>query len=173
MTSFKSGKTRPLHVLIAVSSAVIIGNIVFSQFVISRQERGISSLEDKAALLDAAVSGRGDSAWMSKARMIGFVNVAPSQNELPALLRQVFDVARKNNLKVPEGDYAAEPARDGRLSKYTFTLPVEGTYREIKRFIYDLESSDLPIAIDELTLTRGKEGAVKLSLNIRLSVLYR
>lgn len=173
MTPFKFWKTWPLHVLIALSSAAIFGNVVFSQFAISRQERDISSLEEKAALLDAAVSGRGGLAWMSQARLIGFADLAPSQNELPALLRKVFDVARENNLKVPEGDYSAEPARDGRLSKYTFTLPVKGKYGEIKRFIYGLEASELPIAIDELTLAKGKEGGVDLSLNIRISVLYR
>lgn len=167
------GKMRPVHILTAISVLIIIGNIAFSAFFIAGQEEKIASLEDRAALLKAAVSGRGDSSWVKKARMVEFMSGVPTQNELAAVLRQVFDAARDNNLKVPEGDYSAEPAKDGRLSKYTFTLPVEGKYSDVKRFIYELETSDMPIAIDELTLTKGKEESRQLSLNIRISVLYR
>ena len=96
----------------------------------------------------------------------------PDRDGLTDVLDEVFKTARSNGLKIPSGDYGPETVKETAISRYTITLPVEGRYPQIKRFIYDIETMKYPLAIEEITLSRGKGAAGVIGLKIKMSAYF-
>lgn len=154
-------------IVIAVSTLVIALNIAFGQVVLGKKDVELSSIEDKISGIRDTVRGRhSDPAHAIES----FKNVLPTGAGMTSALEEIFEVARRNALKVPTGDYSPETIKDMEISRYTVSFPVEGSYSRIKRFIYDLESSRHYITVEEISLSSGKEGAI--GLKIKLSAYF-
>ncbi|HBG46362.1 MAG TPA: hypothetical protein DDW94_05160 [Deltaproteobacteria bacterium] len=168
----ENGKSlRPAHVAIAVAIVVIISNFIFSGTVLKGQEIKAAELEMRAGELRAAVSGKGSGLY-DVARTESFINGLPESKDLTRILDETFQSARQHDLVVHSADYSPE-SRDGSFSRYSFAFPVEGSYKDIKKFLYDIETSRRPIAIDEVNLASGKAGDSRIVLKLRMSVYYR
>ncbi|MBI5492849.1 MAG: type 4a pilus biogenesis protein PilO [Deltaproteobacteria bacterium] len=156
---------KPPVLLLVFSVLLIAADIIFGLKVIGAQRTELSSLEDRVSRLRPG-SGAASS-------VDSFKKGLPDANELTGILKEVLESARRNDLKAPAGSYSPEAVKDTDISRYTISLPVEGRYQQIKRFIYEIESSKRPVVIEEITLAsgRGEDGAI--GLNIRLSAYYR
>ena len=76
-----------------------------------------------------------------------------------------MQTARRLNLKVATVNYDIPKSVTGELVMLSFSFPVEGRYPEIKRFIYDVETSDRFVGIQELKL-ESEKGAGKLNMKL-------
>ena len=65
-----------------------------------------------------------------------------------------------------------EKAKDTRLGHMTIRMVLEGDYRDIRQFIYQLETASDFVIIDDLTLSEGPD-AEPQRLTINLSTYYR
>jgi hypothetical protein len=85
---------------------------------------------------------------------------------LPAL-------ARKTNVHYDASTTTIdEKAKDTRLGHMTIRMVLQGDYRDIRQFIYQLETASDFVIIDDLTLTDGAD-AEPQRLTINLSTYYR
>jgi len=165
-------KSRPAYILISLAVFAIAANFVFGLFV-SRQEREIASYEMKVEELRAMSSPRHGGGAAAAVRIKEFREELPDGDELASILNEVFDSAGRNGIRIPSGSYNPAPSKDGRASRYVFTLPVEGRYADLKRFLYELESSARPLMVEDITLTGSRAGESGIGLGIRMSVYYR
>lgn len=87
------------------------------------------------------------------------------QKDIPLLIKDLVQSARRLNLSV--GAIKSDtPASAGQgLSMVTFSVPVTGTYPNIKRFIYDVETTSKLVGIRDLKLS-SDEGRVKLEMKL-------
>lgn len=89
----------------------------------------------------------------------------PTQKDMPLLVKDLVQKARSLNLSVGSISYdIPQHGREG-LSVLSFSFPAEGTYPSVKRFIYEIESSDRIIGIQELKLDSDR-GRVKLQMKL-------
>jgi len=85
---------------------------------------------------------------------------------LPAL-------ARKSNVRYQAGTFDIdEEAKNSRLGRMHIRMILQGEYEDVRRFIYELETSPEFVIIDDVTLTQADVGK-PLSLTIELSTYYR
>lgn len=85
---------------------------------------------------------------------------------LPAL-------ARKTNVRYEGRTTNVEPVgKDKRLAKMTIRMVLQGDYRRLREFIYELERSPEFVIIDDVSLTESKDSVPK-TLTINLSTYYR
>ncbi len=85
---------------------------------------------------------------------------------LPAL-------AEKNNIQYDARTTTIdEKGKDTRLGRMTIRMVLQGDYRDIRQFIYQLETASDFVIIDDLTLSEGPE-AEPQRLTINLSTYYR
>jgi Tfp pilus assembly protein PilO len=85
---------------------------------------------------------------------------------LPAL-------ARKNNVRYEARTTSvADRDRDTHLGRMTIRMVLQGEYRDIRQFIYQLESAPDFVIIDNLTLAEGTANEPQ-TLTINLSTYYR
>jgi Tfp pilus assembly protein PilO len=96
----------------------------------------------------------------------------PSQKDMPLLVKEFVQTARKRNLKVDAINYDIPKRGSGELVMLAFSFPVEGRYPDIKRFIYDVETSDRLVGIQDLRLD-SDQGRVKLNMKLTTYVKGR
>ena len=84
---------------------------------------------------------------------------------LPAL-------ARKANVKYDSRRTASEPVKNQRLGRLRISMVLEGDYGNIRRFIYELETTEGFVIIDDVTLAQN-DPARPLALSLELSAYYR
>ena len=89
----------------------------------------------------------------------------PTQKDMPLLVKELAQTARRLNLKVGPINYDIPRADTRELAMLTFSFPAEGRYPDIKRFIYETEVSSRFVGIKELKLDSGKN-AVKLQAKL-------
>jgi Tfp pilus assembly protein PilO len=69
---------------------------------------------------------------------------------------------------------ANEPTqvRDSALAKLTVEQVLIGQYRDIRQFIYHLETSPDFLILENVALSQGREGSGQLVLNVRVATYY-
>lgn len=95
----------------------------------------------------------------------GIVAGVPSQQDMPLLVKEFVQTARQLKLRVASVNYDIPKRAGGELIMLAFSFPAEGRYPEIKRFIYDVETSDRLVGIQDLKL-ESEKGNVKLALKL-------
>ncbi len=79
--------------------------------------------------------------------------------------------AKKSALSISSARYSP-PAREGKyLIRHDISFPVEGPYKNIRKFIYKLEKMPYLMTIDDLALTSKEKQTV--SVTIRISLYLR
>ena len=80
-----------------------------------------------------------------------FKELLPRRSDYVSVLRSVERMAREDGMKSTSfGTERKEVEKQGDLVQLNFTLPVSGTYPNIRKFIYDVETSSLFLNIDSL-----------------------
>ncbi len=164
---------KPLGPFLAILLVIIAGNAVFSITEISRQSDEILSIQERIAVLKQGLKrpGAGQRLERVTSGVETFKARIPDHKGLTEVLNDIFRAARKNALQIPTGDYDPITVKETDISKYTIKFPVEGTYRQIKRFIYDIEVLPHILAVEEITFSSGK-GEGTIALNIKVSTYF-
>jgi Tfp pilus assembly protein PilO len=89
----------------------------------------------------------------------------PAQKDMPLLVKELEQMAKKLNLAMAAINYDIPRRESGELAMLAFSFPVEGRYPDIKRFIYEVETSDRVIGIQNVSMESDK-GRVKLQLKL-------
>jgi Tfp pilus assembly protein PilO len=93
----------------------------------------------------------------------------PEQKDMPLLVKELEQMAKRLNLAVAAINYDIPKRESGELAMLSFSFPVEGRYPDIKRFIYEVETSGRLIGIQEVKLDSDK-GRVKLQMKLMTTV---
>ncbi len=89
-----------------------------------------------------------------------------SQKDMPLLVKELVQNARRLNLTVAPINYDI-PKRSGEdLALLTFSFPAQGRYADIKRFVYEVETSDRLIGIQDLKMNEGDKGRVDIQMKL-------
>ncbi len=100
-----------------------------------------------------------------KQMLTGIRDGIPAQKDMPLLVKDLVQGARKLHLKVGAVN-SDMPKHEGEgLTVLSFSFPAEGGYPAVKRFIYEVETSDRLVGIQDLKLDSEK-GKVKLQMKL-------
>jgi hypothetical protein len=69
--------------------------------------------------------------------------------------------------------YAESQERDSTLGKFTATVRLFGEYRNIRRFIYELETAPEFLVLENVALSQGQEREQGLSVELKISTYFR
>ncbi len=93
------------------------------------------------------------------------LNGIPAQKDMPLLVKELEQKAKRLNLAVAAVNYDIPRRESGELAMLSFSFPVEGRYPDIKRFIYEVETSGRLIGIQDVDLASDK-GRIKLQMKL-------
>ncbi len=121
----------------------------------------------KQRIEEAARSGiplRGSEAELG--RFYDFFATAP----LTAWLDKLYVAADTAQLTLEQGEYRTIADPSGKLVRYQVTLPVKGTYVQIRRFI-DLALTEVPVAaLDEVRFKRENIATTQMEARVRFTL---
>jgi Tfp pilus assembly protein PilO len=95
----------------------------------------------------------------------GILAGVPSQKDMPLLIKDLVQTARRLKLGVASVKYDMKKRAGEALVMVAFSFPAEGRYPELKRFIYDVETADRLVGIKDLKL-EADQGRVKLDMKL-------
>ena len=61
---------------------------------------------------------------------------------------------------------------DEELDRFVMTVPLEGNYANLRKFLHAIETSDKFLIVERVSLDRGKMGGNQLDLNIGLATYF-
>ena len=102
-----------------------------------------------------------------------FVARLPLRTDLPLVLATVLQQARAAGLSLDQGAYDMSSGKSKRVGRYVISLPVQGTYPQLRRFV-DATLLAVPAAsVESLRLAREKVGSATVTAEIKFTVFVR
>lgn len=94
----------------------------------------------------------------------------PNAADLPALLGKVFASARQHGLQLELGEYrVSRDSADG-PTQFQLTLPVRGSYLQIRRFMASAMTGVTTMSLDSIQFDRQKVSDTTLTAKIKLTI---
>lgn len=135
-------------------------------------DQRLKTVEDSYAAAIATVSGK-DRADQELRKF--YLDVLPK--DLVGARRITYprlaELAEQANLRHERRSTVAEQDRDSNLGRLRTTMVLAGDYRNIRRFIHELEASPEFIVIEEVVLSQSEGTAAALVLTLGVSTYYR
>lgn len=145
---------RPL-----AATAFLIGLFLFVHFgIVERAQSEIASKES-AWNLERPKIGRLTLLKTAQEDLIRFKETLPEETILPRLVSFISRLAESRRLVMPTISYQPHKTEAPEVAKIMISFSLKGDYREIRRFIYEIERSHYFLIIENVVLASSvKEG---------------
>lgn len=151
---------------------LLIGSATVYGVVVKRDQAHLHQMEHQATSLRTRIqqAARGgitlSGAEAQLAEFYGFF----SSGSTTAWLGKIYAAAAKHGLVLEQGEYRSAPDKTGKLMRYQVTLPVKGSYVQVREFI-DAVLTDVPVAaLDDVGFKRETVGATNLEARIKFTL---
>jgi Tfp pilus assembly protein PilO len=94
----------------------------------------------------------------------------PPTQSSPDWLGKIHAAAKAKGLVLQSGEYKLERSADSRLARYQITLPVTGSYAQLRGFVGQVLADVPAAALEEITLRRESVASPRLEARIRLTL---
>jgi hypothetical protein len=101
------------------------------------------------------------------------LNRFPTEAQLNAELGSLIEMAGKEGLQVPSGDYRLVPGKDGLFDRYVLTLPVKGGYQTIRHYVAAVRKEFPDLAVEDISLRRENIGTSQVEAQLRFILFGR
>lgn len=107
------------------------------------------------------------------AQLTKFYAYFPNVQSIPEWLDRLYAIAIGESVVLAQGEYRLIRDADGKMLRYQITLPVKGSYLQIRSFVVNV-LNDLPIAaLDDISFRREAIGRAQLEARIKLTLFFR
>jgi hypothetical protein len=124
---------------------------------------------NEAALKGAPAQGMRDD---PAAELERFYSRFPSVERLPGELDTLYAHAKHSRVQLLQGEYRMAPA-GGPLTAYHVTLPVRGSYPQLRQFVGRVLQDMPTTSLDALRFERKKAADAQLEAQVRLTIYLR
>lgn len=167
----------------------IAGNVLLYALVVFPLGRQVVSAEEEARVQRQQLARARQDAQLARATVTGkqqadaalqkfYKDVLPTDSGVARKLTftRLAQLARQANVQLEHGSNAVNHEKGSELSKLTTTYTLSGDYRDVRRFIYSLETAPEFIVLDNVNLSAptGEQQQTRgLSMNIEIATYFR
>jgi hypothetical protein len=108
---------------------------------------------------------------MPSEQLVKFYKFFPSEKTSPQWFELMVDIANKKGLALNHGEYAVVRDTVGQLRRFKITLPVQGTYPQIRQYLTALIEAVPSMSLENVQFERKDITDTDLQARIKL-VLY-
>ena len=175
------------RLLVTVLALLAAVNVVGLVVVFGPLRSRVQGLTERATSASLAASSAARELAAAKATSAGrrkadtditrfYTEILPASQ--PAARQMTYvrlaQLARDSNLSYEHRSFGFErPEKEGVLSRATLSMSVAGTYRDLRRFIYRLESGDEFVVIQQVGVTQGDDPDDLLSASLTLATYFK
>lgn len=103
-------------------------------------------------------------------QLLTFYGHFPALSTLPDWLERVYGAAEKNGVALEIGEYRLVQDKNWKLTRYQLTLPVKGSYQQIRGFIAQVLTDVPASALEEIGFRRDTVGSDRIDARLRLTL---
>lgn len=86
---------------------------------------------------------------------------------------RIEQLATQAGLRLERETSNPQPQRDSNLDKFTYTAALSGEYRNIRRFIHDLETAPEFLVLENVQLSQTETDNRGLNVTVQIATYYR
>jgi Tfp pilus assembly protein PilO len=86
---------------------------------------------------------------------------------------QIYQLAKKANLNYERAANEVTRERESTLGKLTTTVALSGQYRDIRRFIHELETAPEFLILENVAVSQGTDSGAALNVTVRVATYYQ
>jgi type IV pilus assembly PilO-like protein len=106
--------------------------------------------------------------------LIDVWSVLPFERDFAPLALGITEEAKRDHVSLPALSYKTEATTVAKTNKGILQGTMTGRYEDLRRFLYDLETAEEWIIIEDLELVRpANQQEQSLTFNIKISTLFR
>ncbi len=173
---FIGGKTGNIFfvsiVILSISLALQLTIIKSRGGEISEYDRLLEELKDDAEISEGRVSDK-KILTDTLSALEDFKSALPGNEEITPIINDIHNIAKENRLKILNTTYSTEIKKQSIINRHSMSFPIEGSYKSIKKFIYDIESLKHHLVIDKISLRAGSGKKSTISINVGISVYLK
>lgn len=169
----------PLVVLVGANvTALLLGVLPLSRSVGNAEARASDAVADAraaAAELTAATNARDgrDTATRELKAFYGDVLPASVAEARRLLQLKVAQLARSHDVTFARAVATPESIRGSELARLSATIDLVGRYRDVRQFLYELETADDFVIVDSIVLSEGEDLSGPLDLTLVVSTYFK
>ena len=175
-------KNRKAQLLTLLLTGLLLANGGFYLFRSKPASLKASGLETRLQDNRRAMKAKQDqyrlyaSFGRGKEQLEAFKKMLPAKSDYTEILREVFKMAKEdgvksNSISAMKKEVAHNQA-EADIVQISFSMPVTGRYKDVRKFIHDMESSSLFLNIDDLDLD-SNEGTGEIAVTLGLTTYAR
>ncbi len=107
-----------------------------------------------------------------KAQLESFKKMLPAKSDYTVIIKDIFKMAREDGVDSNSISVEKRQVAHGDIDQIVFSMPVSGSYRDVRKLIYDMENSSLFFTIDQLGFN-GSSKTGDISVTLGLSTYVR
>jgi len=163
-TLIENPATKRLWTLAVACVGLVSLNVLLYSFTIAPAEARLAASRQRYADLKRE---HAEAMLFQKQKQLlaGLLSGIPAQKDVPLLIKDLVQTARRLHLSVDAINSDIPTPGAGGLTMLTFTFPATGAYPDVKRFIYEVETSPRLVGIQDLKFSSEK-GRVKLQMKL-------
>ncbi|MGB5719363.1 MAG: type 4a pilus biogenesis protein PilO [Woeseiaceae bacterium] len=100
-----------------------------------------------------------------------FVEGLPTIDDVPIVMGSIVTVAAASGIELEQGTYEYVAPDGATIARYQMTLPVVGTYPEIRKFIENVLATAPAVSLDSLRIERGRVADTTITADLKFSIL--
>ncbi|MGH8671145.1 MAG: type 4a pilus biogenesis protein PilO [Burkholderiales bacterium] len=94
----------------------------------------------------------------------------PGPQKTAEILETIYSAARAHRLELNAGGYRLARKGEGKLIEYQVSLPVKGSYGQIRRFVAQALAALPAVSLDEIQLQREAVSSTTVEARLRFTV---
>ena len=102
-----------------------------------------------------------------------FIAGLPQRKSLPGVLAAIVQQAEAAGLSLDRGVYQWSVGKSGAIAQYQLTLPVKGSYPEVRKFVDATLAAVPAAALAGITLGRPNVGDAQVTADLRFLIFVR
>jgi type IV pilus assembly protein PilO len=175
--------------LIVPLAVAIIANALLYAVVVFPLGRQVANAGNEARLAHEELNHARQDYLSAKATVAGkqqadaelqkfYTEVLPADqgNARKLTYTRLAQLAREANVRLEHGNNVVKPIKDSRLSKFTTTYTLTGDYRDVRRFIYSLETAPEFIVLENIGLSSSigeQQQPRSLAMTLDIATYFR
>jgi hypothetical protein len=103
-------------------------------------------------------------------QLAAFYAYFPTLDSGPEWLKRIYAAAESRGVALDSGEYRLGRTAGERLARYEITLPLKGSYAQIRGFVADVLAAVPAAVLDEVNLRREGVDSARLDARVRLTL---
>ncbi len=151
---------RRRSILGFVGLVLLASSLLFDLAMLGPAHARLEQLRQEILLADTKANQptyvQPDRETLAEQQLSDYYRHFPLQNSAPDWLSKIFQAAKAETIQLVQGEYRVQQSENGKLIHYHVTMPVKGTYTQIRHFIATVLANVPMASLDHVSFERHK-----------------